>query len=118
MLCLVPACAPNKPPDANTEKRKVVFLTDSTHWTDSYTSDLRVMLEEEGARTLVSGEADETLGNLLSRLPWLLQPGVDVFYLDRNFAGQHAKDSLEANLSQLGYMVEIVEYSTIPEQPE
>ncbi len=81
----------------------MVVLTDSTTWSPPRLQAFRDSLQGEGFRVLISGYPAETAAEMVERLPWLLQPGVDVFLYDERLAGPAARDSLENALSRLGH---------------
>ncbi len=97
LLLIFCTCAP--PPEENTEEiRNAVILTDMASWAPGELNDLRDSLTVAGYRTLVSGTAGETESELLSRLPWLLQPGIDLLLYDPRLAGRAVLDSLDKRL--------------------
>ncbi|MEO0733266.1 MAG: hypothetical protein AAFZ52_10555 [Bacteroidota bacterium] len=91
ILFLAPACAPEKTPPT----KNLVFLTDTTQWSPRA---IRDSLQKAGYRVLISGYPGETASELQARLPWLLQPGVDVLLYDPRLAGPATFDSLQKQL--------------------
>ncbi|MEL7160981.1 MAG: hypothetical protein AAFN92_09490 [Bacteroidota bacterium] len=92
ILTLAPACAPQ---DSSSEPRKnLVFLTDTTRWPKTEWRAYRDSLEQTNHRIIISGYPEETATELRARLPWLLQPGVDVLLYDPRLAGSAGWDSL------------------------
>lgn len=80
-----------------------MLLTDTTQWAPSLLSAYKDSLTEAGYRVLVSGYPGERAGELKARLPWLLQPGVEVFLYDERLAGAAGLDSLTAYLKSVGH---------------
>lgn len=99
LLNLAPACAPEKETQEASPPKKVVVLTDSTSWQPGGTVETKVnRLRKEKVRLLISGSPGETGEDLIARLPWLLQPGLDTLYYDANLAGEATADSLRTFL--------------------
>jgi hypothetical protein len=94
LAVFAPACAPNEPPPERTIPRNLVLLTDTTQWKDGHLKSYKDSLTSTGYRVLVSGYPGENAAELTARLPWLLQPGVDLFLYDKRLAGDAGKDSL------------------------
>ncbi|MEM6770866.1 MAG: hypothetical protein AAF597_09805 [Bacteroidota bacterium] len=105
VLLFAPACAPN---DASVTVKKprtlkpLVLLSDADSWTSSGLDAYRDSLTKAGYRVLVSGFAGESTTELTERLPWLLQPGVELFIYDEKLAGPDGADSLRSALERLG----------------
>lgn len=110
LLAIAPACAP-EPVAANNgpAARNLVLLTDTTQWTPGHLMNYRDSLTAAGFRVLVSGYPQESAAALAARLPWLLQPGVDVFIYDERLAGQAGLDSLRAYLARIQHPARIGE---------
>jgi len=104
LVVWAPACAPDRQsPETEPAPKKLVLLTDSTDWAPGELNDFRQIKEAEGYRMLISGTPGETQESLLARLPWLLQPGVDVLLYDPELAGPGTTDSLVARLGSLAH---------------
>lgn len=91
---LAPACAPNEPLPARVPSKNIVLLTDTSLWKTGKLTAYKDSLSATGYRVLVSGYPGESAAGLTARLPWLLQPGVDLFIYDNKLAGEAGKDSL------------------------
>jgi hypothetical protein len=63
-------------------------------WEATTLHHLQDSLTTSGYRVITSGYPGETAAELTARLPWLLQPGVDVLLYDDRLAGAAAFDSL------------------------
>lgn len=101
-LALAPACAPEPAAEHHVlVNRNLVLLTDTTQWSPGQLTDYRDSLTKVGYRVLVSGYPGESSAALAARLPWLLQPGVDVFLYDERLAGQAGLDSLRVYLTRV-----------------
>ena len=100
---LAPACAPNEPPSKRTVPKNLVLLTDTSRWEAGRLVTYKDSLGKAGYRVLVSGYAGESAAELTARLPWLLQPGVDLFIYDNRLAGKAGKDSLVSFLKASGH---------------
>ncbi len=100
---LAPACAPNEPPPANALPQNLVLLTDTARWQPGHLAAYKDSLVAAGYRVLVSGYRGESAAELSARLPWLLQPGVDLFLYDDRLAGQAGADSLTNYLKVTGH---------------
>ncbi|WP_157500782.1 hypothetical protein [Lewinella sp. 4G2] len=105
LLHLAPACAPNNDSEATAEPRRtnIVVLTDTADWAPNHLRLLTEQFAKSGSRVLTSGECGETAAQLIQRLPWLLQPGVDTFYVDPRLAGPEVYDSLTNYLERQGH---------------
>jgi hypothetical protein len=79
----------------------VVVLTDTIQWEATALHHLRDSLTASGYRVIISGYPKETTEELMARLPWLLQPGVDVLLYDDRLAGRAAFDSLMQKIGLL-----------------
>lgn len=79
-----------------------MLLTDTMTWAPKGLDRYRDSLEAENYRVLVSGYPGETPAELAARLPWLLQPGVELFLYDPTLAGKEGADSLRRALESLG----------------
>ncbi|NJC26447.1 hypothetical protein [Neolewinella antarctica] len=108
VLAWAPACAPNGPTEEKARQLKVVILTDSTAWVDDRIRKLGAQLASEGARVLYSGDSTDSATTLTARIPWLLQPGVDVIYYDTALAGEGTGDSVASVLLRLGHPAELI----------
>ena len=104
---LAPACAPNEPPPPPAIPRNLVLLTDTTQWNSSALIAYKDSLAGAGYRVVVSGFPGETPAELTVRLPWLLQPGVDLFLYDENLAGVPGRDSLLNYLELQGHPAKV-----------
>jgi len=71
-------------------------------------NDLKDSLAAAGDRVLISGYAGETAAELIARLPWLLQPGVDLFVYDDLLAGPAGQDSLTNYLKRTRHPAEVI----------
>lgn len=101
VITLAPACAPDPAPAvAPGRTRNLVLLTDTTAWPAGALRHYRDSLTGAGFRVVVSGYPGESAAQLSGRLPWLLQPGVDVFVYDPALAGPAGLDSLRALLAR------------------
>ncbi len=100
---LAPACAPNEPPPTSPPQKNIVLLTDTTQWKTNRLATYKDSLSQAGFRVLVSGYPNESAAELTARLPWLLQPGVDLFLYDENLAGTAGYDSLVNFLKVSGH---------------
>lgn len=109
LLFLAPACAPTDAPPGKppSSAKPLVLLTDASTWTAADLEHYRDSLEQENYRVLVTGYPNETPAALTARLPWLLQPGVDLFIYDEALAGPAGTDSLRAALQRLGHEAEL-----------
>jgi len=83
------------------------LLTDTTQWASSTLKVYKDSLENEGFRVIISGYPGETAAQLAARLPWLLQPGVDLFVYDEKRAGAAGGDSLVNYLELQGHPAEV-----------
>jgi hypothetical protein len=105
---LAPACAPA---DNTVEEvlpvRHVVVLTDTLQ-SGNLMAGFRDSLIGAGNRVLISGFPAETAEELAARLPWLLQPGVDLFIYDQKLAGKPGEDSLRNYLDRMDHPAEVV----------
>ena len=108
---LAPACAPNEPPAERVLPQNVVLLTDSTQWETSALTAYKDSLTSAGYRVLVSGYPNESAAALTARLPWLLQPGVDLFIYDNRLAGEAGKDSITNFLKRSGHSASVLDVS-------
>ena len=104
---LVPACAPNEPPPPSVTSGNLVLLTDTTQWETATLHHLQDSLATSGYRVIISGYPGETVDELMARLPWLLQPGVDILLYDDRLAGGAVFDSLVAQVSVLSPHTEV-----------
>jgi len=109
LLFFAPACAPYESPSAGKAARKLVLLTDTTQWTPHSLASCKDSLKNEGYRVIVSGYPGESAEELINRLPWLLQPGVDMLLYDKNLAGTAGYDSLRNYLGRQTNTTEIRE---------
>ncbi|SEP99953.1 hypothetical protein [Neolewinella agarilytica] len=105
---LAPACAPAE----NTVEevlpvRHVVILTDTLQ-NGHLIAGFRDSLTEAGNRVLISGYPGETAEAITARLPWLLQPGVDLFIYDQKLAGKPGEDSLRNYLDRMAHPAEVI----------
>ena len=116
VLTLAPACSPDPPPadpvtnpaaPAARTHQNIVFLTDSTVWGAGKLDAISSAVTMRGDRMLITGNPDETPASMTERLPWLLQPGVDVFLYDARFLGQDYADTLRNWLSENGHAAEV-----------
>jgi hypothetical protein len=94
LTVFAPACAPNEPPPPTKKLQHLVLLTDVKQWNGGSLITYLDSLKNEDYRVIISGYAGETADQLTSRLPWLLQPGVDMFLYDEKLAGTVGYDSL------------------------
>lgn len=106
---IAPACAPNEPHPKKQIARNLVLLTDATSWEHGHLDRYKDSLTAAGYRVLVSGYPGESAGELSARLPWLLQPGVDLFLYDERLAGRAGKDSLVNFLKAAGHPAGVTE---------
>lgn len=111
-LLFVPLLAPACAPAENTVEevlpaRHVVVLTDTLQ-TGHGIRGFRDSLIGAGNRVLISGYPEETAEGLTARLPWLLQPGVDLFVYDQNLAGKPGEDSLRNYLDRMAHPAEVI----------
>lgn len=105
---LAPACAPAENISAKElPTRHVVMLTDTLQ-TGHQITNLRDSLLAVGDRVLISGYPDETAEELMARLPWLLQPGVDLFIYDQDLAGKPGEDSLRNYLNRMAHPAKVI----------
>ncbi|MFT5999261.1 MAG: hypothetical protein ACI81P_001718 [Neolewinella sp.] len=107
LTILAPACAPKDPPPPSESLQNLVLLTDTTQWEATALHHLQDSLATSGYRVLTSGYSGETATELLARLPWLLQPGVDVLLYDDRLAGAAAFDSLFQQVGELSGYTEV-----------
>ena len=80
-------------PDQNVEKANlsstyVLILADTSTQVPPWLINYRKSSLKNN-KIVVSGYPAETHNELLARLPWLLQPGVDTLIIDRNFVDDH-----------------------------
>ena len=97
------SCAPPPPEDAPAAAplRNAVLLTDTLGWPPGALASYRDSLTVAGYRVLVSGApGGETAPELLGRLPWLLQPGVDLLLYDPRLAGPGVLDCLRTRVPE------------------
>lgn len=106
VLALAPACSPNEPPPPPPRPVHVVLLADTTAWPPGRLARLRAT-RPPGQRLLVTGFPGETTTELLARLPWLLQPGVDTFLYDTMSLGPTGADSVRTFLREWGTPVPV-----------
>jgi hypothetical protein len=106
---IAPACAPNEPPPERAVSRNLVLLTDTTQWNNDHLEAYKDSLTAAGYRVLVSGYPSESAAELSARLPWLLQPGVDLFLYDERLSGKPGKDSLMNFLNTTGHPARVTE---------
>ncbi|TXF91126.1 hypothetical protein FUA23_02545 [Neolewinella aurantiaca] len=104
---LAPACAPNEPAPQRKIPRNLVILTDSSDWKPGKLLRYTDSISSAGYRVLVSGYPEENAAALSARLPWLLQPGVDLFIYDDALAGPAGLDSLKNYLERTGHGAKI-----------
>lgn len=104
---LAPACAPNEPPPASAPPKNIVLLTDTSQWESGQLTAYKDSLTTAGYRVLVSGYPGESAAELTARLPWLLQPGVDLFLYDHKLAGQAGQDSLTNFLNTMNHPAKV-----------
>ncbi len=105
---LAPACAPAENiSEAILPTRHVVMLTDTLQ-TGHLVTDFRDSLLAAGDRVLISGYPGETAEELMARLPWLLQPGVDLFIYDQDLAGKPGEDSLRNYLNRMAHPAKVI----------
>lgn len=95
LLFIAPACSPNEPSPPPSVPKNLVLLTDAARWIPTELQHYKDSLTAAGYRVLLSGYPGESAADLLARLPWLLQPGVDKFIYDDRLAGPAAGDSLD-----------------------
>lgn len=112
VLLLAPACAPPEDVSETPPARHVVLLTDTLK-SDKLITHLRDSLVAAGNRVLISGYPEETAEQLTARLPWLLQPGVDLFIYDQDLAGKPGEDSLRNYLSRMEHPAEVISFSEL-----
>lgn len=107
--CLAPACSPKDEQSAPEDDslRHLILLTNAARWPEDELAVLRDSLAGEGCRVIVSGYPGEGVKQLVERLPWLLQPGVDVLLCDPKFLPATAVDSLRAYLDATGHPAEV-----------
>lgn len=105
-LFLAPACAPEKSVVEKFTSSHLVLLTDTLQWEAQRLEQYRDSLKTAGFRVLISGRSGETAPELKARLPWLLQPGVDLFIYDQRLAGKAGMDSLKSYLDFAGHPAE------------
>lgn len=110
LLSLAPACAPNEPPLPPPIPKNIVLLTDTSRWAPTELQYYKDSLAAAGYRVLISGYPGETAAELLARLPWLLQPGVDKFIYDDRLAGPAGGDSLQNYLQTRGHPATVGRY--------
>jgi len=91
--------------------KNLVLLTDTTQWKPPVLHRYKDSLQRAGYRVIISGTAGETAEELLARLPWLLQPGVDVFVYDERLVGSAGLDSLAAYLTRASHPATILALS-------
>ncbi|WP_026232245.1 SGNH/GDSL hydrolase family protein [Neolewinella persica] len=104
---LAPACAPKDPPSPPATLQNLVLLTDTTQWEATTLQSLQDSLASSGYRVITSGYPGETAAELTARLPWLLQPGVDVLLYDDRLAGAALFDSLVQRVGLLSPHTEV-----------
>jgi hypothetical protein len=113
VLFLAPACAPNEQASeaeaVAVVARPIVLLTDAETWSEVGLKQYKDSLEAKNYRVIVSGFTGETVGDLVARLPWLLQPGVDLFLYDSALAGPAGADSLRAYIGRMNLEIPVQE---------
>jgi len=85
-----------------------VLLTDTTRWSPPALQAYRDSLTDADYRVLISGSPGESAEALMARLPWLLQPGVDLFIYDERLSGPAAQDSLRAYLTRYAHPAKVL----------
>ncbi|MEM9929534.1 MAG: hypothetical protein AAF840_06935 [Bacteroidota bacterium] len=85
-------------------------MTDTTRWAAPTLQAFKDSLSATGYRVLLSGYPGETAADLTARLPWLLQPGVDVFLYDERLAGPAGLDSLQQALERMNHPAEVLNF--------
>lgn len=107
MVFLAPACAPNDAPPPPATSQNLVLLTDTALWEATELQHFQDSLATIGYRVVTSGYSGETAIELTDRLPWLLQPGVDLLLYDDRLAGAPAFDSLLRRVTLLSPHTEV-----------
>lgn len=79
-----------------------MLLTDAERWPEDRLAALKDSLQDNNFRVVVSGYPDERTDELLARLPWLLQPGIDLLLVDPDFLSPAGVDSLKTFLAERG----------------
>jgi hypothetical protein len=109
-LFLAPACSPNEKTlqaDHDSPQPHLVLLTDAERWPDQDLTRLKDSLREANYRVIISGYAGENAEDLLQRLPWLLQPGVDLLLCDPRFLPPAGMDSLRSFLREKQLAIDV-----------
>lgn len=109
LTVFAPACAPNDPPPS-VSQQNLVLLTDTTHWQASDLHQLQDSLMMSGYRVITSGYPGESTEEIMARLPWLLQPGVDVLLYDDRLAGAATFDSLLLQMKVMSPHTEVLRW--------
>ena len=112
LLLTLSSCLPDVPPPPPEPTQNLVLLTDTTYWLPGELNAWRDSVLAEDYRLIVSGFPGETAADLVARLPWLLQPGVDRFVYDPRLAGPEGYDSLQTALTRWGHHAEILRFSS------
>ncbi|MTB51890.1 hypothetical protein [Lewinella sp. W8] len=103
LLLLAPACTPKENNTQSEERSEhLVLLTDAARWPEGRLAALKDSLQDENFRVVVSGYPGERTDELLARLPWLLQPGIDLMLVDPDFLSPAGVDSLKTFLAERG----------------
>jgi len=84
LIALLTGCAPNATTSKELDPTYVLLLADTSLQTPEWLTAYR-RNSAHHVTVVVSGEPGETTDQLLRRLPWLLQPGVDTLYIDRTY---------------------------------
>ncbi|MFK8161478.1 MAG: hypothetical protein AB8H12_03360 [Lewinella sp.] len=108
---LAPACAPKDSPPPPATLQNLVLLTDTTQWEAAKLHHLQDSLSANGYRVMTSGYPGETADELTARLPWLLQPGVDLLLYDNRLAGTAVFDSLVRQVGVLSPPTQVRRWS-------
>ena len=83
-MLLLTACGPSVPEWQAEHSTYVLLLADTSRNTPRWVTTYRQSVSPQ-VTVVVSGDPNETTEQLLQRLPWLLQPGVDTIYIDRGY---------------------------------
>jgi hypothetical protein len=110
LTVFAPACAPKDPPPPPATLQNLVLLTDTIQWEATTLHHLLDSLAASGYRIIISGYPKETTEELMARLPWLLQPGVDVLLYDDRLAGAATFDSLLLQMKVMSPHTEVLRW--------
>ncbi|MEO1255983.1 MAG: hypothetical protein AAFY41_14025, partial [Bacteroidota bacterium] len=93
-MLLLTACGPSVPEWQAEHSTYVLLLADTSRNTPRWVTTYRQSVSPQ-VTVVVSGDPNETTEQILQRLPWLLQPGVDTLYVSEDYQeGTRICDSL------------------------